>query len=129
MSDTLSRVNYETSTSAVGVEGHDGLDSDIHVFYFEFLEHSDERLLFVLSGGSKIISYDDTLNIARSDSEFFIKCVIPDLLHVFPVLDNSVLNGVLQVEDGSLLLGLIADVLGLLGHTLHDTSVLGAADD
>jgi len=55
--------------------------------------------------------------------------MVPDFLHVIPVGDDTVFNGVLQREDTSLALGFITDVGVLLAHTDHDTLVTGAAHD
>merc|ERR1712131_183829 len=52
-----------------------------------------------------------------------------DLLHVIPVGDDSVLNGVLQGEDTSLGLGFITDIGILLSHTDHDALVAGTSHD
>merc|ERR1719391_1306300 len=54
---------------------------------------------------------------------------MPDLLHVVPVGDDAVLDGVLQSQDTPLALGLVADVGVLLTHTHHDTLVTGATND
>merc|ERR1719290_692893 len=54
---------------------------------------------------------------------------MPDLLHVVPVGDDAVLNGVLQGEDTSLGLSLITDIGVLLTHTDHDTLVPWASND
>merc|ERR1712038_1229238 len=54
---------------------------------------------------------------------------MPDLLHVIPVGDDTVLNGVLQGEDTSLGLSLITDIGVLLSHTDHDTLVPWATND
>jgi hypothetical protein len=54
---------------------------------------------------------------------------MPDLLHIVPVGDDSVLNGVLEGEDTTLGLGLITYVGVLLSHTNHHTSVAGASNN
>merc|ERR1719210_2815441 len=54
---------------------------------------------------------------------------MPDLLHIVPVGDDTVLNGVLEGEDTTLGLGLITDIGVLLSHTDHDTGVARATDD
>ncbi len=54
------------------------------------------------------------------DAELVVEGVMPDLLHVVPVGDDAVLNGVLQSQDTSLALGLVADVRVLLTHADHD---------
>merc|ERR1712127_1149156 len=54
---------------------------------------------------------------------------MPDLLHIVPVGDDSVLDGVLQGEDTSLGLGLVSDVGVLLSHADHDSLATGTAND
>merc|ERR1712018_1084915 len=61
--------------------------------------------------------------------ELVVEGVVPDLLHIIPVGDDSVLHGVLQGEDTSLGLGLVTDIGVLLSHTDHHTLVAGATDD
>ena len=51
------------------------------------------------------------------------------LLHVIPVSDNAVLDGVLQGEDTSLALSLITNVRVLLAHTHHHALVARTAND
>uniref|UniRef100_A0A915CEQ1 Uncharacterized protein n=1 Tax=Parascaris univalens TaxID=6257 RepID=A0A915CEQ1_PARUN len=46
---------------------------------------------------------------------------MPDLLHIVPVGHNTVLNRILQSEDTSLRLCLIAYIGVLLTHTNHHT--------
>jgi hypothetical protein len=54
---------------------------------------------------------------------------MPDLLHIVPVGDDTVLDGVLEGEDTTLGLGLITDIRVLLTHANHDTLVTRASDD
>uniref|UniRef100_A0A087Y9C7 Uncharacterized protein n=1 Tax=Poecilia formosa TaxID=48698 RepID=A0A087Y9C7_POEFO len=61
-------------------------------------------------------------------SQLVVEGVVPDLLHVVPVGDDAVLDGVLQSQDTPLALGLVADVGVLLTHT-DRYLVTGAADD
>ena len=53
--------------------------------------------------------------------------MVPDLLHVVPVGHDAVLDGVLEGQDTTLVLGLVANVGVLLVHADHDSRVLGAA--
>merc|ERR550539_2137404 len=55
------------------------------------------------------------------DSQLIIEGVMPNLLHIIPRGDNTVLNWILQSQDTSLRLSLISDVCILLSHTNHDT--------
>ena len=55
--------------------------------------------------------------------------MVPDLLHVIPVGDDTMLNRVLQGEDTPLALGLVADIGVLLTHTDHHTLVVRTANN
>merc|ERR1719237_1030966 len=54
---------------------------------------------------------------------------MPDLLHIIPVGDDSVFNGVFQGKDTSLGLSFISNIGILLSHTDHDTLVTGTANN
>ncbi|KOX71966.1 hypothetical protein WN51_03243 [Melipona quadrifasciata] len=54
---------------------------------------------------------------------------MPDLLHVIPVGDDTVLDRVFQGEDTSLALCLVADIAVFLTHTDHHTLMSGATYD
>ena len=53
---------------------------------------------------------------------------MPYFFHVFPVVDDTVLDGVGEFEDTLLGLGLFADI-AVLVHADHDVLVFGSADD
>ncbi len=55
------------------------------------------------------------------NSQLIVEGVMPDLFHIVPVGDNSVLNGVFQSEDTSLGLSFITYIAVFLTHTDHDT--------
>jgi len=61
------------------------------------------------------------------DSELVVEGVMPDLLHIVPVCDDAVLDGVLEGQDTSLGLGFVSDVGVLLAHADHDTLMSGSA--
>ena len=56
-----------------------------------------------------------------SYTEFVVEGVMPDFLHIVPVCDDTVFNGVLESEDTSLALGLVSYIAVLLTHTNHHT--------
>merc|ERR1739838_867622 len=62
-------------------------------------------------------------------AQLVVEGVMPDLLHVVPVGDDAVLDGVLQSQDTPLAPGLVADVGILLTHTDHDTLMTGTSND
>merc|ERR1719228_2117277 len=97
------------SRLALGLRGEDSLDGNIHSGHVEGLEHDLGHLLTVSLGVERSLSKKDRL-LLRGNTELIVEGVMPDLLHVIPVSDDSVLNGVLEGEDTSLGLGLISNI-------------------
>merc|ERR1712096_188778 len=126
--DTVTGVHDDTGGTAGGVQGEHSLDGDVHGGHVEGLEHDLGHLLPVGLGVEGGLGEEDGL-LLGGNAELVVEGVVPDLLHVVPVGDDSVLNGVLQGEDTPLGLGLVTDVGVLLSHTDHDTLVAGTADD
>merc|ERR1719431_2566632 len=126
--DAISRVHHNTSGTSRGVQGEDSLDGNIHGGHVECLEHDLGHLLTISLGVEGSLSQEDRLFL-RSNTELIVEGGVPDLLHVIPVRDDSVLNGVLEGQDTSLGLGLISNIGILLSHTNHHTLVAGTANN
>merc|ERR1712218_138254 len=122
MRDTISRVHDNTSGTARGIEGEDSLDGHVHGGHVEGFKHDLGHLLTVSLGVEGSLSKKDRL-LLRGNTEFIVEGVVPDLLHVIPVGDDSMLYGVLEGKDTSLGLGLISYIGILLSHTNHHTLV------
>merc|ERR1719220_3117591 len=105
--DTISRVHDNTSGTARGVEGKDSLDGNIHGGHVEGLKHDLSHLLTVSLGVQWSLSQEDRL-LLWGNTQLIVEGVMPDLLHIVPVGDDAMLNWVLQGEDTSLGLSLIA---------------------
>merc|ERR1719289_212517 len=120
--DTISRVHDNTSGTARGIEGKDSLDGNIHSGHVEGLEHDLGHLLTVSLGVEGSLSEEDGLFL-RGNTEFIVEGVMPDLLHIIPVGDDSMFDGVLEGKDTSLGLGFISNIGILLSHTDHHTLV------
>merc|ERR1719206_1276597 len=97
---TISRVHDNTSGTARGIEGEDSLDGDIHGRHVEGLEHDLGHLLTISLGVDGSLSEEDRL-LLRGHTELIVEGVVPDLFHVIPVSDDSVLHRVLEGEDTS----------------------------
>ena len=68
------------------------------VTYFFCLPKPLLRTFWVPLGVEGSLSEQDGLFL-RGNTELVVEGVVPDLLHVVPVGDDTVLNGVLQGED------------------------------
>merc|ERR1719443_1617253 len=104
VSHTVTRVHDQTGGTAGSVKGEHSLDGDIHGRHVEGLEHDLGHLLPVGLGVQGGLSQEDGLFLG-GDTQLIVEGVVPDLLHVVPVGDDTVLHGVLQGEDTPLGLG------------------------
>merc|ERR1719383_1060411 len=110
---TVSRVKDDASGSARGIQGEDSLDGNIHGGGVEGLEHDLGHLLTVSLGVKRGFCQKNGV-LLGGNTELIVEGVVPDLLHVIPVGDDSVLDWVLEGEDTSLGLGLITNIRVLL---------------
>merc|ERR1712102_62971 len=87
--DTIAGVHDHTSGTTGGIEGEDGLDGNIHGGHVEGLEHDLSHLLTVSLGVEGSLSEEDRLFLG-GNTEFIVEGVMPDLLHIIPVGDDTV---------------------------------------
>merc|ERR1712122_104415 len=118
--DTISGVEDDTGGTSGGVGGEDSLDGDIHGGGIEGLKHDLGHLLSVGLWVEGSLGQENGVFLG-GNTELVVEGVMPDLLHVIPVCNNSVFNGIFQGEDTSLGLGLISNIGVLLSHTNHDS--------
>merc|ERR1712228_556985 len=126
--DTISRVHDHTGGTTGGIQGEDSLDGNIHGGHVEGLEHDLSHLLTVSLGVEGSLSQENRL-LLWGNTEFIVEGVMPDLLHIIPVGDDTMFNRVLQGEDTSLGLSFISNIGIFLSHTDHDTLMPGASND
>merc|ERR1712141_333004 len=107
--DTIAGVHDHTGGTTGGIEGEDGLDGNIHGGHVEGLKHDLSHLLTVSLGVEGSLSKEDGLFLG-GNTEFIVEGAMPDLLHIIPVGDDTVFNGVLQGEDTSLGLSFISNI-------------------
>merc|ERR1719365_101044 len=108
--------------------GEDSLDSNIHGGHVEGLKHDLGHLLPVGLGVEGSLSKEDRLFL-WGNTEFIVEGVVPDLLHVIPVGDDSMFNWVLEGEDTPLGLGFVTNIGIFLTHTNHHTLVAGTSNN
>jgi len=98
---TITGIKDDTGGTTRGVERQDGLDSDVKGRSIESLEHNLGHLLTVSLGVQGSFREEDRMFLG-CDAEFVVEGMMPDLLHVIPVSDNAVLDGIFQGEDSTL---------------------------
>ncbi|KFP10022.1 hypothetical protein Z169_01707, partial [Egretta garzetta] len=118
--DTIPGVHNNTSGTTGGVQGQHGLDGHVHGRGVEGLKHDLGgrrgreiinqlylRHLLPVGLGVEGSLCEQHGVLLGSHAQLVVEGVVPDLLHVIPVGDNAVLDGVLQGEDPPLALGLV----------------------
>jgi len=113
MSNTITRVHNATSDSTRGVEREDGLDSNVELRNVEVLkedlDHSFSVFLWVSWGFG-----EESSLIIWGDTKLFIVAMMPDLFHVVPIVDDTMFNWIVELENTSLLLSFFTDIAVLL---------------
>merc|ERR1711939_1248896 len=118
---TITTVPDDTSGAARGVQGEHSLDVNVVATHVEGLEHDLGHALAVVLGVHRSLGEQNTaavliglVVVTDHHAELVVEGVTPHLLHVVPVLHDTVLERVLQDEDTALLLGLLTDVVVLV---------------
>ena len=117
--DTISGIEDDTGGTTRGVQRQDSLDGNVHCWGVEGLKHDLGHLFTVGLGVQGSFSQEDGV-LLRGDTQLIVESVMPDLLHIVPVGDDTVLNGILQGEDTTFGLGFVSDVRVFLSHTNLD---------
>ncbi len=126
--NAFSRVQHDTCSATRGVKSEDCLHVDVKAGHVEDFEHNLSHLFSVLLRVKGSFCHQDGM-LFGGNAQLTVECMVPYFLHVVPVADNTVLDGRLNLENTTLLLGLFADVDFLLVKTNHDSWHLGSAHD
>ncbi|KAF1750060.1 hypothetical protein GCK72_016606 [Caenorhabditis remanei] len=125
--DTISGVENDSGGTSGSVEGENSLDSNIHGWGVEGLKH-DLSHLFTIGLWVQWSFGEEDWVLFWGHTELIVEGVVPDLLHIVPICDDSVLDWLSEIIT-SLGLGLISDVRVLLSHTDHDSLMTWSSDD
>jgi hypothetical protein len=99
--DTISRIEHDTSGTTGGVQGQDSLDGDVEGRGVEGLEHDLGHFLTVGLRIQRSLRKQDGV-LFWCNTKFVVESVMPDLLHIVPVGDDTVLDRVLEGQDTTL---------------------------
>ena len=88
---TISGIHDNTGCASRRVQGKNCLDLYVESRRVEGFEHDLGHLLPIGLGVARGFSKENWV-LFRSDTEFIVEGVMPDLLHVVPVGDNSMLD-------------------------------------
>ena len=125
---TVTGVQHNPGGPPRGVQGEDSLDPDVHGRAVEGLEHDLRHLLAVRLRVHRGLCEEDRV-VLRGNTQLVEEGVVPDLLHVVPVRDDTVLDRVLDQQDTTLRLCVVANVGLLLCRPHHGGGSLRAPHD
>jgi len=126
MRNTITRVKNNTSCTSGSIQGKDGLNGNIHSRGGKSFKHDLGHLFSVCFWVQWGFGQKNGV-LFWGNSKLIVESMMPNLLHVIPRGDNSVLNGVRQFQNTTFALCFISNVGILLGHTNHRGSMLGSS--
>ena len=118
--DTITRIEHNTGGTTRRVERQHGLDGNVHGWRVEGFKHDLGHPLPVGLGVEWGLCEQDRV-LLWCNTQLVVEGVVPYFLHVVPVGDDAVFNGVLEGKDTSLGLSLIAHIAVFLTHSNHHT--------
>ena len=110
MGNASAGFDSKTCHPTIMEEGRNRRLNDVHVFNVESIEHNGDHSLSARLGGFGFLSEDHALYLLRVDFKLVVEHVMPQLLHILPIFDHTVDDGVLKVKAITPLLGLNANV-------------------
>ena len=126
--NTITSIENDTGGTAGGVEGKNGLDTDIEGWNVEGFEHELDHLLTVSLWVHWGFSKENWV-FSWVNTKFVVEGVVPDLFHIIPVGNDTVFDWVLEDEDTGLGAGFITNIAVLVLATSDGLHVLWTADD
>lgn len=108
------------------VQGQDGLDGNVNTSESVSIKHDLAHLLPVLERVHRRLCQEDLLAL-RIHLELLKKSIIPEVLHVIPLLDDAVLHGIADLKHRSGGGGLVT-AHDVLDHQVAVRLLLGPED-
>jgi len=134
VSNTITRIEHNTIKKTLSIKHKNGLDSNIGSIETVLLEHHLDHLLTVLLRVQRSLGKKD-LAVPGIDVETLMESVVPQVLHVLPAADDTVVKRIRDLElatgNGSLITNhdiLELDLADLLLATEDGTTNHGRED-
>merc|ERR1719510_460755 len=115
---SITAIKYNPSSSSRGIERQHRLDRDIHCRRIESLEHYLCHF-FTVGFWVQWCFRQENVMFLRGNSQFVVKCMVPNLFHIFPASYNTMTDWILKYQNSSLCLCLFSDVGIFLSHSNH----------
>ena len=100
VADTISGIKNDSGCSSGGVQGQHCLYTNVHSRHIKRLKHDLRHLFAVRFWVERCFGEQDGM-FFWGDSQFVVKRVVPNLLHVVPVCNDSMLDRVFERENAA----------------------------
>ena len=124
--DPSSTINNQTWDSSSGKKGQNALISQIKIWYVHSLKHYLSKLMswwnwaFRAWDKKCFTLSDQTRMLLRCYSKLAVINMVQDLLHILPILYETMLDGIFQEQDILLFIGIVSNVGITMFHTHHN---------
>ncbi len=118
MRNAIPRIQNDTSGTTRSIEGQYGLNGNVEGGSVERFKHDLSHFLPVGLWIERSLGEENGVFVG-CDAELVVECVVPDFLHVVPVGDYSVFDGVLEGKDATLGLGSSLEVINEFSNSVR----------
>lgn len=125
--DPVAAIEEHGGHHALGVEGHEGLHSILHSVNLELFEHQLQHSYFVLNGVHDSFSDENRGVFGVIDSDL-LEGIAEQYLHIFPILHDTLRSGMAQLQQRSVLGGLVSHHDFLLKRTTTFSCTVSSSD-
>ena len=126
--NTVTRIQNNTSGTAGSIQWQHSLNGNVEGGHVESFKHDLGHLFTVGFRVQRGFGAENRV-FFRGNTQLIVEGVMPNLLHVVPVGDDTVFDWVLQSQNTSLRLRFIANIRILLAHADHDTLMTGTSNN
>ena len=99
--NAITGVEHNTGRTTRCVQGKDCLDLHVECGYVEGFKHDLGHLFPVCLGIERGLCKEDWM-FFRRNAQLIIEGVVPNLLHIVPIGDDTVFDRILQCQDSAL---------------------------
>lgn len=128
MRNSVTRVEDNTRCTSRRVKRENTLYAHIEAWNVKNFKHDLGHLLTILLVVDWSFSKKDRMFFWRN-SKFRVESMMPNFLHIVPIVNDSALNGVFNSENTSFVLGFITNINLFLIKSNHDARHFWSADD
>lgn len=100
MGNTITGIQYNTSCPTRGVQREYSLDRHVEGWGIESLKHDLGHLFTIGFGIERSLGQENWVFLG-GNTQFVVEGMVPDLFHIIPISDDTMLNRVLEGKNAT----------------------------